>query len=54
MRNRMIMTFKESAFSRLKLEERLNDLVYQNIFRPDIVVIDQIGSITTISGLKIF
>jgi hypothetical protein len=40
MRNRMIMTFKESAFSRLKLEERLNDLVYQNIFRPDIVVVD--------------
>lgn len=40
MRNRMIMTFKESAFTRPKLEERLNDLVYQNIFRPDIVVID--------------
>jgi hypothetical protein len=40
MRNRMIMTFKEAAFSRPKLEERLNDLVYQNIFRPDIVVID--------------
>ena len=40
MRNRIIMTFKEAAFSRLKLEERLNDLVYQNIFRPDIVVID--------------
>jgi len=40
MRSRMIMTFKESAFSRLKLEERLNDLVYQNIFRPDIVVVD--------------
>jgi hypothetical protein len=40
MRNRMIMTFKEAAFSRLKLEERLNDLVYQNIFRPDIVVVD--------------
>ena len=40
MRNRMIMTFKESAFSRPKLEERLNDLVYQNIFRPDIVVVD--------------
>jgi hypothetical protein len=35
MRNRIIMTFKESAFSRPKLEERLNDLVYQNIFRPD-------------------
>ncbi len=40
MRNRMIMTFKEAAFSRPKLEERLKDLVYQNIFRPDIVVID--------------
>ena len=40
MRNRMIMTFKESAFSRPKLEERLNDLVYQNIFRPDIIVVD--------------
>ncbi len=39
-KNRMIMTFKESAFSRPKLEERLNDLVYQNIFRPDCVVID--------------
>jgi len=40
MRNRMIMTFKEAAFSRPKLEERLKDLVYQNIFRPDIVVVD--------------
>jgi len=40
MRNRMIMTFKVAAFSRPKLEERLNDLVYQNIFRPDIVVVD--------------
>jgi hypothetical protein len=40
MRGRMIMTFKESAFSRPKLEERLNDLVFQNIFRPDLVVVD--------------
>ena len=40
MRNRMIMTFKEAAFSRAKLEERLNDLIYQNIFRPDIIVVD--------------
>ena len=40
MRNRIIMTFKEASFSKLKLEERLNDLVYQNIFRPDIVVVD--------------
>jgi len=40
MRNRMIMTFKESAFSRPKLEERLNDLIYQNIFRPDCIIVD--------------
>lgn len=40
MRNRLIMTFKESDFTRLKLEERLNDLVYQNIFRPTCLVID--------------
>ncbi len=39
-RHRMIMTFKESSFSRPKLEERLNDLVYQNIFRPDCIVVD--------------
>ena len=39
-RNRMIMTFKEAVFSRPKLEERLNDLVYQDIFRPDCVVVD--------------
>ena len=40
MRSRMIMTFKESSLSRPKLEERLNDLVFQNIFRPDIVLVD--------------
>lgn len=40
MRNRMIMTFRVSSFNRPKLEERLNDLVYQNIFRPDCIVID--------------
>ncbi len=39
-RNRIIMTFKESAFSRPKLEERLNDLILQDIFRPDCLVID--------------
>ena len=39
-RNRMIMTFKESSFSRPKLEERVNDLIYQNIFRPDCIVVD--------------
>jgi hypothetical protein len=40
MRGRMIMTFKEASLSRPKLEERLNDLIFQNIFRPDLVVID--------------
>ncbi len=47
MRNRMIMTFKEDVFSRARLEERLNDLVYQNIFHPDCLVIDglNLGSI---------
>jgi hypothetical protein len=40
MRNRMIMTFNESTFSRPKLEERLNDLIYQDIFRPSCMVID--------------
>ncbi len=39
-RNRLIMTFKESEFSRPKLEERVNDLVYQNIFRPTCMVVD--------------
>jgi len=39
-RNRLIMTFKEASFTRPKLEERLNDLVYQNIFRPTVVLVD--------------
>lgn len=39
-RNRLIMTFNESSFSRPKLEERLNDLIYQNIFRPDCLIVD--------------
>ena len=40
MSNRMIMTFNESSFSRPKLEERLNDLIYQDIFRPSCMIID--------------
>ncbi|RUM39887.1 MAG: hypothetical protein DSY70_04780 [Desulfobulbus sp.] len=40
MKNRMIMTFKESAFSRPRLEERLNDLILQDIFKPNCLVID--------------
>ncbi|WP_028579519.1 hypothetical protein [Desulfogranum japonicum] len=38
--HRMIMTFNESSFSRPRLEERLNDLVLQNIFVPNCIVID--------------
>jgi len=38
--HRMIMTFKESAFSRSRLEERLNDLILQDIFKPNCLVID--------------
>lgn len=40
MHNRMIMTFKESKLSRAKLEERLNDLVCQNVVRPSCIVVD--------------
>ncbi|MBM9536640.1 hypothetical protein [Desulfobulbus alkaliphilus] len=39
-RNRMIMTFKIAAFSRSRLEERLNDLVLQDIFRPNCLIVD--------------
>ncbi len=38
--HRMIMTFKEAAFSRSRLEERLNDLVLQDIFRPNCLIVD--------------
>ena len=38
--HRMIMTFKVGAFDRERLEERLHDLIQQNIFTPDCVVID--------------
>jgi hypothetical protein len=38
--HRMIMTFKVAAFDRSRLEERLHDLIQQNIFTPDCVVID--------------
>ena len=39
-RKRLIMTFTAEAFSVAKLEERLNDLIYQDVFRPDCMVID--------------
>ncbi len=40
MRNRMIMTFKESSFSPAKLAERLNDVVAQGFFKPCCLMID--------------
>ncbi|MGV1100918.1 hypothetical protein ACUUL3_16095 [Thiovibrio sp. JS02] len=40
MRNRMIITFNESKFSRAKLEERLGDLVQQNVIKPNCMVVD--------------
>ena len=39
-RHRMIMTFKVAAFSRSRLEERLNDLILQDIFRPNCLIVD--------------
>jgi KaiC/GvpD/RAD55 family RecA-like ATPase len=38
--HRFIMTFKVEGFSVPKLEERLTDLTEQNIFSPDLVIID--------------
>ena len=38
--NRLIMTFNTGSFSAAKLEERLTDLIEQNIFRPESLVID--------------
>jgi hypothetical protein len=40
LRNRMIMTFKESAFTKAKLQERLDDLVKQDIYKPECLIID--------------
>lgn len=37
---RFIMTFKVEGFSAPRLEERLTDLMEQNIFKPHIVIID--------------
>jgi hypothetical protein len=38
--NRLIMTFNTGSFSPAKLEERLKDLIEQDIFRPQSLVID--------------
>ena len=37
---RFIMTFQVEGFSAPRLEERLTDLTLQNIFKPDILLID--------------
>ena len=39
---RFILTFKVEGFSVPRLKERLNDLMEQNIFRPDMIIIDGI------------
>jgi len=38
--NRLIMTFNTGSFSPAKLEERLKDLIEQDIFHPQCMVID--------------
>ena len=50
MRNRMIMTFKEAAFSRPKLEERLNDLVYQNRWKEALDVLLETNNFPEFTG----
>jgi len=40
MRNRMIMTFKESSFDLATLEERLDDLVKQDVYKPNCLIVD--------------
>jgi len=40
MQNRMIMTFKESTFSKAVFEERLEDLVKQGIYQPECLIVD--------------
>jgi predicted ATP-dependent serine protease len=44
--HRMIMTFKEASFTRSRLEERLNDLIMQDIFKPNCVVIDGLDMVS--------
>lgn len=38
--HRLIMTFQVEGFSLPKLQERLTDLTAQNIFQPDMIIID--------------
>ena len=56
--HRFIMTFKVEGFSVPKLEERMTDLVAQNIFSPDMIVIDgfpfEADEATSLKQLKSF
>jgi hypothetical protein len=56
--NRFIMTFRVESFSVPKLEERLNDLTEQGIFKPEMMIIDgfhcdipQAGVLVALKGL---
>ncbi len=54
--HRFIMTFKVEGFSVPKLKERLTDLTAQNIFSPDVVIIDGLplegGDLEVLEELK--
>ncbi len=59
MQNRMIMTFKENSFDAAKLEERMQDLAQQGIFKADCLVVDgfdfaNVNSISALNELKGF
>ncbi len=59
MKNRMIMTFKENSFDTAKLEERMEDLAQQGIFKADCLVVDGFDfaaaeSAAALSGMKGF
>lgn len=38
--HRFIMTFREDSFTVPKLEERLNDITEQGIFKPEMIIVD--------------
>lgn len=41
--HRFIMTFRAEGFNAPRLEERLTDLTTQNIFQPDMIIIDGVS-----------
>lgn len=40
LQNRMIMTFKENSFDQAKFQERLDDLVQQDVYAPECLILD--------------